>query len=142
MVRLRALPAEALAAQLRDRLSLSPERAAMIASFAEGRIGQAMHLAQSNTASDEIERVLDFAVSLPDAPRARALRVAEQMRKLAAQIKALVGEEPTAEGGDDGEATTGKEKTGRRQLAAVFDLMVVFYRDLLTLRVGAGKRWS
>ena len=63
---------------------------------------------------------------LAQAPRVRALRLAEQMRKLSGQIKALLGEEPAAAaeaGGEDDDATapTGKEKTGRRQLATIFD---------------------
>src|SRR5579884_472304 len=139
MVRLRAVPVEALTAYLRDKMGLEPERAAMLAAYAEGRVGQAVQLAQNPAVGAEIERVLDFAATLPNAPPIRALKAAEQMRKLAGQIKALVGEEPTAtpEATEEGETgAASKERTGRRQLAAVLDLLVAFYRDLLALRLG------
>ena len=71
-----------------------------------------------------------------------AIKAAEQLRRLAAQTSALLGEEqseaPDA-APDESEGTTNKEKTGRRQFAAVIDLLVTFYRDLLALRVGAGN---
>jgi DNA polymerase-3 subunit delta' len=139
MVRLNPAPQGTLAAYLQDRFSLEPDRAAMLAAYAEGRIGQAVRMAEQPAVGEEIGRVLDFAESLPDAPRVRALKAAEQIRKLAGQVKALVGEEPPApaEAAEDGEATTTpKERAGRRQLAVVFDLLTTFYRDLLALRVG------
>jgi DNA polymerase-3 subunit delta' len=142
MIRVNAMTRQELTAYLQERVGVEPERATMLAAYAEGRIGQAVQLARSPHAVEEIGKVLDFAEGLAQAPRVRALRLAEQMRKLSGQIKALLGEEPAASaeagGGDEDEATapTGKEKTGRRQLATIFDLLVVFYRDLLTLRVG------
>jgi len=141
MIRVNAMTRQELTAYLQERIGVEPERATMLAAYSEGRIGQAVQLARSPNAVDEISKVLDFAEGLAQAPRVRALRLAEQMRKLSGQIKALLGEEPAATeaGGsdeDDTAAPTGKEKTGRRQLATIFDLLVVFYRDLLTLRVG------
>jgi hypothetical protein len=55
------------------------------------------------------------------------------MRKLAAQVKALIGAEPAESESDNESAASPKERAGRRQLAAVFDLLVAFYRDLLIL---------
>lgn len=140
MIRVNAVTRQELATYLQTRHGVEPERATMLAAYSEGRIGQAVQLARSPSAVEEIGKVLDFAEGLAQAPRVRALRLAEQMRKLSGQIKALLGEEPApAEAGgedDDATAPSGKEKTGRRQLATIFDLMVVFYRDLLTLRVG------
>lgn len=141
MIRVNAATRQELATYLQERHGVEPERGAMLAAYAEGRIGQAVQLARSPHAVEEIAKVLDFAEGLPQAPRVRALRLAEQMRKLSGQIKALLGEEPaagveTAGGEEDEAAPAGKEKTGRRQLASIFDLLVVFYRDLLTLRVG------
>jgi len=134
VLRLQPLPTDELAAYLYSDLEVPADRAAMLAAYCEGRIGQAVHLASHPLVAEEIERVLDFADSLPEAPRVRALRAAEQIRKLATQVKALIGEEPAeAEEGEAG--ATGKERAGRRQLAVVFDLLVAFYRDLLTLRV-------
>src|SRR5579884_2524812 len=139
MVRVQAVSIDALTAYLRDTVGLEPDRAAMLAAYAEGRIGQAMQLAQNPAVAEEITRVLDFAETLPEAPRVRALRLAEQMRKLAGQIKALAWEETEAAPAGD-EADTGspapKERAGRRQLAALFDLLIAFYRDLLALRIG------
>jgi DNA polymerase-3 subunit delta' len=141
LVRLRALPADAVSSYLRSALGVPVDRAAMLAAYTEGRIGQAVQLAQNPLVGEEIARILDYADSLPLAPRVRALKLAEQMRKLATQIKALVGEEPSegepeAEGG-----ATSKERAGRRQFAALFDLLVAYYRDLLSLRVcGAEAR--
>ena len=137
MVRLSPAPLDALTAYLRESLGVEAERAAMLAAYAEGRIGQAARMARNPAVGEEIGRILDFAESLPDAPRARALKVAEQIRKLANQTKALLGEEPSTEAAEDEEgAAAPKERAGRRQLAVVFDLLVAFYRDLLALRVG------
>jgi len=139
MVRVQAVPVEALTAYLQETVGLEPDRAALLAAYAEGRAGQALQFAQNPVVAEEITRVLDFAETLPEAPRVRALRLAEQMRKLAGQIKALAGEEseaaPAVEEGETGAAAP-KERAGRRQLAALFDLLVAFYRDLLALRVG------
>lgn len=140
MVRVQAVHFEELTAYLQDTAGLEPDRAALLAAYAEGRVGQAMQLARQPAVSEEIARVLDFAETLPEAPRVRALRLAEQMRKLAGQIKVLIGDEPetaASEDTDSGAATTSpKERAGRRQFAALFDLLVVFYRDLLALRIG------
>lgn len=117
---------------LQSRFNLDADRAAMLAAFTEGRIGQAMQMAQNPAFEEEINRVMDFAEQLPKAPRIRALKLAEQMRKLATQTKALVGEEPKSTDTDDTEGG-GKERAGRRQQALIFDLLVAFYRDLLIL---------
>lgn len=140
LIRLRPLSIEELTVYLQESVGLEPPRAAMLAAYSEGRIGQATQLARNPLVSEEIHRVLELAESLPEAPRFRALRVAEQMRKQATQIKALVGDEPAADSGDE-EAGSPKERAGRRQLAAVFDLLVAFYRDLFALSVcGASAR--
>lgn len=117
---------------------IEPERAAMLASYAEGRIGQAVTMARNPAVGEEIARVIDFAESLPEAPRVRALKIAEQMRKLSGQVKALLGEEPAtdSEEGEEGSGSSAKERVGRRQLNAIFDLLIAFYRDLLALRAG------
>lgn len=141
MIRLRPAPVEELAAYLQQQVGLDASRAATLAAYSEGRTGQAMQLAQNPAVGDEIGQVLDFAESLPEAPRVRALRSAEHLRKLATQIKALLGEEPAASdsGAEETESSSPKEKAGRRALATVFDLLVVFYRDLLALRVGGAS---
>jgi DNA polymerase-3 subunit delta' len=140
VIRLRAVPRSDLAAFLQETASLNSERAATVAAYSEGRIGQAVTLSKGSAIGAEIGRVLDFAESLPQAPRYRALRAAEQLRKLASQAIALVGEEAQeASEAASAQADAGsvKEKTARKQYAAVFDLLVTFYRDLLAIRVGA-----
>jgi DNA polymerase-3 subunit delta' len=137
VVRLRALTVSELTDYLEVSAGMEPDRAAMIAAYAEGRIGRAVTLATERAVGEEVGRILDYAESLPDAPPYRALRAAEQLRKLAGQTKALSGEEAVEvqDAGQDGDAVA-KEKIGRKQFAAVLDLLVTFYRDLLAIRVG------
>lgn len=136
MIRLNAVPVAELASYLQTVHNIEPDRAGMLASYAEGRVGQAVQMATTATVGEEIGRILDFAEALAQSPRTRALRLAEQLRKQAAQVKALAGNmaEASESGGGDEESTT-KEKVGRKQYAAVFDVLTVFYRDLLTLRI-------
>jgi DNA polymerase-3 subunit delta' len=139
MIRLRSVPSDELAAFLQQNAGVETDRAAMLAAYSEGRIGQAVTLARSASVGEEINRILDFAEGLPAAPPHRALKLAEQFRKLAGQTRALLGEEPAESGetGEEGEGASSKEKVGRRQYAAVLDLLVTFYRDLLAICVGA-----
>ena len=142
IVRLGAIGVSELAAYLERSLQIDAARAAMVAAYAEGRIGQAISLARESAVAEEITHILDYAEGLPEAPPYRALKAAEQLRRLAAQTKALVGEEVPDAGdaaGTETEGGTAKEKTGRKQFAAVFDLLVTFYRDLLALSVGAAQ---
>jgi DNA polymerase-3 subunit delta' len=140
IVRLRAVPTSELAGYLETAWNIDKERAAVMAAYSEGRVGQAIALASGPGVAEEIQRVLDYAESLPSAPPYRALKAAEQLRKLAAQTRALLGEEPSEPGeaaAADLDSGSAREKTGRKQFAAVLDLLVTFYRDLLALRVGA-----
>ena len=132
MVRVRALPVEELADYAAQKTGIDRERALLLSAYAEGRIGQAMTFALNPVVKEEIDRVLDFAEGIPNAPMVRALRIAEGLRKIAAATKALAGEE-TSESESEGGV---KEKAARKQYAAVFDLLVTFYRDLLALRAG------
>ena len=68
LVRLRAVPSDELAAYLRDAKGASADRAAMLAAYTEGRIGQAVQLAQNPLVGEEIGHILDYAESLPAAP--------------------------------------------------------------------------
>ncbi len=137
MVRVNAVSVQELADYLQKSQSLLRHRAETLAGYAEGRVGQAVRMAEVAGVSTEISLVLDFAETLPRAPLARALKSAEQMRKLANQMKAAVGAEP-AESAESGESDSSlaKEKASRKQLAAIFDLLTVFYRDLLVASSG------
>ncbi len=138
MVRVNAATINELALYLCRSRDLPQERAEIISAYAEGKVGQAVRMAEIPGVSSEIALVMDFAQSLPGAPLVRALKSAEQMRKLAGQMKAAIGAEPT-DSTETGEADSGtaREKVSRRQLAVVFDLLVAFYRDMLS--VSAGK---
>ena len=138
MLRIRSLPTEELAEHLVSKLGIERDRAGMLATYSEGRIGQAMTFAQTPAVKEEIDRILDFAEGLPNAPLVRALRSAESLRKIASQTKALAGDE-VGDSGSDASESAAKEKVARKQYAAVFDLLVTFYRDLLALRVGNEK---
>lgn len=132
-VRLSGLPQQTVAGLLEARFGLESVRATTLAAYAEGRIGQAVRMAERPEIGEEMGRILDFAETLPEAGQVRALRAGEQLRKLAGQVRALLGE--TKEEGESSSEESGKERAGRQQVAAVFNLLVVFYRDLLTLSI-------
>ncbi len=140
MIRLIPAVKEDLASYLKATFKLEESRAALYAALAEGKTGQAVNLAQSPRVGDEIGRLMDFAETIPEAPPLRALKLAEQIRKFGTQIKALTGDDTGGSGESSFDENEGagatKDKAARRKLAAVFDLLVVFYRDLMALSVG------
>lgn len=153
IVRLTPSPLPDLAIFLQKQCGLSPEQARTYAAYSEGRTGAALSLARNPNASAEIHRVLDFAESISDSPPLRSLLISETIRKLAYSLKAISQEEPSASGPDRADAvrpggvksdsntvdetneSAPKERVGRRALGAVLDLLMAFYRDLLTLRL-------
>lgn len=143
VVRVHAVPRDALAGFLHEQHDLDAETAAMIAAYSEGRVGQAVEMARSPTVTAEIGRILDFAATLPCASPHRALRVSEELRKLAQQTKALAGDESTVETAEPAADPAGgaapRQRAARRQLAAVFDLLVAYYHDLLAASVGSDE---
>ncbi|HEV2474249.1 MAG TPA: hypothetical protein VGS41_16350, partial [Chthonomonadales bacterium] len=138
IVRVNPVDVAALAAYLSETLDLPREQALLFASYAEGRTGKAVQMATNPAYGQEIERFMELAVTLPEAPPARALRVSEQIRKLAASLKAFAGEEPESKSAAEeaAGAPPAKEAVSRRNLAAGLDLLAAFYRDLLILRAG------
>lgn len=135
IVRVHPVPAGQLTDYLMQRFHIPADRATAVATYAEGRVGQAVRMAENPAIAEEIARVLDFAESIPRAPRVRALRLAEQLRQCAAQLHALPGLQTSPVSGDEGDATPAKEKVSRRVLLLCCDLLVTFYRDLLVLSV-------
>ncbi len=141
VVRLTASPRADLARYLNEELSIEWARSELLAAFSEGRTGQAVRMAMTPTVGQEIAAVMDFAVTIPGAPPVRALRLAEQLRKLSGQLKALVGDDRPPESGEDSESvSSSKEKSTRRQVAAALDVMVLFYRDLVACSAGGRAR--
>ncbi len=130
-IRLQPVAAAAIQNLLQSRFNLPSEQAALLAACSEGRIGQAVRMAATPEIGSEMEKILDFACSLPQAQRASSLRIAEQLRKLGAQTIALAGQEPAEATGDAD--TAPRERAARRQLAALFEMLMTFYRDLLAL---------
>jgi hypothetical protein len=112
-------------------------RARMLATYAEGRTGIALALARSKDAEAEMDRVLEVAVSMPFSDPLSAPKLGEQLRKVGAGIKALTGTENTGVTGEDEPSEAGpRERLGRKQLGIVVDLLVTFYRDLLSIALG------
>lgn len=133
VLRLLPLPQSRLSDYLRERYGLEPAQAYQVSAISEGRIGQGIRLASNPQALREIENVFELIEMIAVAPKGRALRLGEQMRKLAGELKSLFEEEKANPESEEGEPTTQREQAARRQFAALFDLMVVFYRDLFLL---------
>ncbi len=130
----RVSPRNELAQFLQRTRQIAPAEASRIADYSGGLIGEAISLAENAGMRDEITSILDFAELIPAAPKVRALKLAEGLRKLAAQTKALAGlEQKTAGEGSAEDAADAKERAGRGQMTSVFRILILFYRDLLTL---------
>src|SRR5205823_5208068 len=89
MIRLSPSPVDALADYLAETQGISADRARTIASYAEGRTGAALDLARRPAVQAEMDKVIDFAMTIPAATPLRALKLAEGLRKLSAGFKAL-----------------------------------------------------
>jgi DNA polymerase-3 subunit delta' len=152
IVRLTPVPIPELASYLQIQCGLSPEQARIYAAYSEGRTGAALSLARNPNASVDIQHVLDCAESISDSTPLRSMQISETIRKLANSLKALGHEEATGNGAERGDAehsggvksdsnasveetadSAPKERVSRRSLGAVLDLLMAFYRDLLSL---------
>ncbi len=138
-VRVLALPGSILTSYLTSNCGVSTEKAHMLVAYCEGRAGQAITLARNPQAIEEVESVLKFALELPSAKRVQALRMAEQMRRLASGMHIIIGEDAPEPSAVDESADTPKERAARRQQAAVLELLSMFYRDLLAVSVGGAR---
>ncbi len=136
-IRLSTVSQSQLEEYLQGNLSLTASDAAIIAAYSEGRIGQAVQMANNPNVMREINEVLAFSLSAASAPLGAALKVAEQMRKLAGQMKATV-QLDVPDAAEEGEGST-KERAARFQFTALFELLMLFYRDLLMLSATAGN---
>ncbi|CEK20200.1 DNA polymerase III, delta prime subunit [Chthonomonas calidirosea] len=133
VLRLLPLPQTALADYLRQLFALEPAQAYQVAAISEGRIGQGIRLASNPQALREIENVFELIEMIAVAPKGRALRLGEQMRRLAGELKSFFEEEAANSESEEGEPSVQREQAARRQFAALFDLMIIFYRDLFLL---------
>ena len=69
MIRLNAVPVAELTSYLQTVHNIEPDRAGMLASYSEGRVGQAVQMANTAAVGEEIGRILDFAETLAQSPR-------------------------------------------------------------------------
>ncbi|MDE2207207.1 MAG: hypothetical protein KGK12_11270 [Armatimonadetes bacterium] len=128
-IRLHPAPIDELAEYIVQRHQIPPAEARRCARVSHGLVGAAISLAVNPGVREEIDRVMAFAVTLPSAPPVRALRVGEQIRKLAQQMKLAGAAEPAEV------EEPSKERASRRQCGAVIDLLAATYSDLLHLSV-------
>lgn len=152
VVRLLPAPVDDLALWLQKTNGVETDNARTFAAYAEGRAGTALRMASSPGVEAEIGSGVALAASLATYQPIRALRLGEQMRQLAAGLKAVVETElGVGDGGkgrrddkaksggadrpplDDSAGSAPKERVGRRPLGIVLDLLAVIYRDLLAL---------
>ena len=138
-VLIRVAAREDLTRFLESTHALTHAEATLLTDYSGGLIGEAVTLSTNPAMREEISKILDFAETIPGAPRVRALKLAENLRKLATGTKALAGlEQKTASSDAEPEdAATAKERAGRGQLTAVLRILILFYRDLLTLRAAS-----
>ncbi|MGC8834714.1 MAG: ATP-binding protein [Armatimonadota bacterium] len=124
------------------------ETAVLAAAYCEGRVGAAIRFASDSVFLSRRAKVLDILLSANSAPRAAALKLAEDIQKLASQKGKPSAEpaEPTSlsseqEAASDRESAYAGPETalGKADLQGVVDIALSWYRDLLVVReLGAG----
>ena len=107
-----------------DRFGVDTGPARFLAAYSEGSLGRAVTLARSPSLLAAREDLLDFARDLTTAPAVKALRLGENLRKLAPKLKAA--ESPDSDGKADG-----SDKSSREPLARALEMLATYYRDLL-----------
>ncbi len=120
------LPAEAIENALVSRFQVAPAQAHFLASYCEGRLGRAVSLARSPELLAGRDTLLDLAHELITAPAIHSFRLSEEFRKHVKKLKS-VGEDET-----DGEE---KETGARQPVMRGLDLVALYYRDLLAMRL-------
>src|SRR5262249_11674993 len=124
IVRLSLVAAERIAARLVESCSIDPSKTRTLATLSEGRLGRAINWARDSGTLKEIDRVLDFAESIPSTPSIRALKAGERLRSVAAAINVAASES------DQPDESGTREKMSRGQLAILVELLIGFYRDV------------
>ena len=124
------LPADAMETALETQFGVAPAQARFLAAYAEGRLGRAVALARSPSLLAGRESLLDLARDLLTAPPIKSFKLGEEFRKLAPKLKASADEE----------AETGEEKAGRDPLGRALDLLAIYCRDVLSMRLLGTER--
>ena len=135
VVRFGILPAADIEHALAERFGVAPAQARFLALYSEGRLGRAVALARSPALLAGRDLLLDFARDLVTAPVIKSFKLGEEFRKLAPKLKAA--DEEAAEGGG---SEAGEDKKSRPALLRALDLLAIYYRDLLAMRVLGEKR--
>jgi DNA polymerase-3 subunit delta' len=128
IVRFGVLPTDDIEQALTQRFDVSVAQARFLSLYAEGRLGRAVALARSPSLLAGRDALLDFARDLVTASPIKSFKLGEEFRRLAPKLRAT---------GDDAEggAGEGEEKSTRTPLLRALDFLLVYYRDLLAMRV-------
>lgn len=129
LVRFRAMPADALESVLVERFGAQPERARFLASFSEGRPGRAISLLAESDFFARRDAIISLAGRAIDEGVESALKLSEDLRKLAA------GTASTEDGEEEDDGAGGRISATRSDLARALDVLVAWYRDLVSMKV-------
>jgi len=142
LVRFRTMSAEALESVLVERFHADGEQARFLAAFSEGRPGRAISLFGNKDFFTRRDALVALANRVIDEPVAGALKLSEELRKIAGGSVASVVEEEAEDeedGENDGEEPSkpsrGRTKLTKTDLIRALDMLVLWYRDLLSVKV-------
>lgn len=131
-VRFHLAPREAVDGALAQHATLEPGQRHAIAGMASGRVGWALGVAASPAILEARKRLISEIIAILPAGRPGALRLAELLRTLATSQDLLAAEDEEG----DGKAKTSADRTVRRNLPELLDIVGSVWRDMLVLRLG------
>ncbi len=118
------LPPDRVEEALVSRFAVEPAKARFLAGYTEGRLGDAIQLANSSDLLLARDEILDIVERLVKCHQIEAFKLSDRFRKVASRLKAAEGE------GSDGE-------TGAREpLKRALEIVATFYRDVMALSSG------
>lgn len=121
------LPAADIEQALIQQYAVAPGPAHFLAAYCEGRLGYAVRLARSPSLLAAREELLDWARDLSTAPSIKAFKLNEELRKIAPKLRA--GEDADASEPDE------KERGIREPLGRSLDILAVYFRDMIAVRL-------
>jgi len=138
LVRFRAMSAESLENVLVERFQADSEQAKFLAAFSEGRPGRAISLLGNDDFFARRDALVALANRAIDEPVAGALKLSEELRKLAGgSVVPDVEEEAEADDEEEepSQPSRGRTKLKKTDLIRALDTLVLWYRDLLSIKV-------
>jgi DNA polymerase-3 subunit delta' len=126
VVRFNPVPIEHIENILMSKFGVESQQAHFLSAYSEGRIGYAVALSRSPGLLAGREELLNLAYTLGRAPMIQSFKLAEQFKKLSAQLIAVDDFETEA---DD------KEKNAREPILRGLDMLAIYFRDLMAVRV-------